>query len=103
MWVDDDAVLTLEPSDLQCAAWALGEGWREHDEAALAGLTPELRREQVEARKVLYDYLDRYLSTARERDGTDVHRAPEWQAVAGMKHLLGQMFERALVAGQHDE
>lgn len=100
---DDDAVPEFEARDLQFAAIAVAEAWADHDDLALAGLTPELRRAQRDARQVLYDFVDQYRDAAKEREEPDVYHAPDWQVVAGMKDLLSQMLETAWAACEQDD
>jgi hypothetical protein len=99
----DELAPTFEPRDLQWAALAILDAWFDHDELALAGLTAEQRQAQLVARRVLFDFVDDYREAAKDHAEHAVFHAPEWQVVAGMKDLLGQMLATAEAACSCDE
>lgn len=101
--MSDDTAPTFEPEDLQWAALSVADAWIDHDRLALAGLTPDQRRAQRDARQVVFEFVDQYRDLAKERHGQDVYHAPEWQVVAGMKDLLSHMLVAAEEACSHDE
>jgi t-SNARE complex subunit (syntaxin) len=45
---------------------AIRDAWVEHDELALAGLTPAQRQAQCDARRELFDFVDDYREAAKE-------------------------------------
>jgi hypothetical protein len=100
---DDDVEPTFEPEDLQLVAGAVADAWEDHDEIALAGLSPEAREAQLDARQLLLDFIDDYWEVAKERDGHAVFHAPEWQVVAGMRDLVEQMRDSALALRRRDD
>lgn len=79
------------PEDMGYAATLLASEWSQHDEIALARLTPEERERQGDARLELHEYVSDYWENAKERLGNVVYESPEWQCVAGMKDLLDAM------------
>jgi hypothetical protein len=100
---DDEPSPTIEAKDLQWAAMLVRDGWMEHDELALAGLTPEQRQAQLDARMALYEFVDDYREAAKEREEHAVYHAPEWKVVAGMKDLLDGLLGTALAACMRDD
>jgi hypothetical protein len=79
-------VVRLEVENAQDAAIALIEELEDHDRAGLAALGEEQRREQYEARRTLYDYIDRIWGAAKVAGIAPATRE-DWSAVAGLRDL----------------
>lgn len=90
--VDDDAL------DHQGMAIELIDAFADHDAHALAVLDAAGRAEQLHARQVLYDYVDRMWERAKAH-GLDPAVQPDWNVVAGLRDLTNALVEQA---GQAD-
>jgi hypothetical protein len=93
----------FDPDEMQLVAGAVADAWDDHDEIALTGLTPEAREAQLDARQLILDFIDDYREAAKERDEHAVLHAPEWQVVAGMRDLVEQMRDTALMLCRRDD
>ncbi|MEV4826500.1 hypothetical protein [Micromonospora sp. NPDC049274] len=80
--------------DHQGMAIELIDAFVEHDAAGLAALDATGRAEQVQARRALYDYVDRIWEDAKAR-GLDPAVRPDWNVVAGLRDLTNALVEQA--------
>jgi hypothetical protein len=78
----------------------LSDAFGEYDSAALAGLTPAEREQQLRARWSLYHHIDAIWQAAKGR-GLDPAIRPEWSVVAGLRDLTMALATQAEEA-QHD-
>lgn len=72
----------------------LTAGFAEHDGNGLAVLDPAGRAAQLQARRMLLDYIDE-LWQAAERRGLNPAMRAEWNAVAGLRDLAFDLVEYA--------
>jgi hypothetical protein len=99
----------FEPDDEdlghQGMAIELIDAFAEYDAAGLAELDAVGRAEQLQARHVLYNYVDRIWEDAKAR-GLEPASHPEWSVVAGLRDVTNALLEQAMqaqtVAGDDD-
>ncbi len=85
---DDDSL------DHQGMALELVDAFTELDAAGLGTLTTDQLATQVDARRVLYEYVDRMWEQAKSQ-GLDPVTRPEYSVVAGLRDLTGALMEHA--------
>ncbi|MEV0732393.1 winged helix-turn-helix domain-containing protein [Polymorphospora sp. NPDC050346] len=85
---------TYVRSDFRALGGALAGAFGDLDDAGLAALTPDQRAEQLQARRVLVDYL------AGLRRGVEVDSDPRWSVVDGMVDLATALATRAADAAK---
>lgn len=83
-----------DPGEHQTIASALADAFDEHDQAALAALTPAQRAEQLEARWALHRHVDAIWEDAKSR-GLNPAVRPDWNVVAGLRDLTAALHDRA--------